>query len=137
MLRTKPRSANGLPAEEEEALSTKAIDGTSGDVAVPSPSAPRLNPRTGKPLSMPNLLSLSPHPMSPIVDELDAAPVGGQLVHEEHEEVKLVQTSSTPRLTRADNPAARWRTTRTYKDDDSLLRQTQWSQCDCWSYRIG
>lgn len=94
MLRTKPRSPNGMPAEEEEALSTGAMDGTSGDVAVSIPTKMRLNPRTGKPLSMPKPLSLSPHPMSPIVDEIDADPSGGQLVHEEHEEVKLVHDST-------------------------------------------
>lgn len=57
------------------------------------PSAPssigggvKINPRTGKPLSMPKPLSLSPHNMSPIVPIPDA-PAGSQMIREEHEEV--------------------------------------------------
>ena len=45
----------------------------------------RINPRTGKPLSLPKPLSLSPHNMSPINPMSNHA--GGQLIREEHEEV--------------------------------------------------
>jgi len=48
--------------------------------------ATRINPRTGKPLSIPKPLSLTPREMSPIVP-IDQG--GGQLIREEHEEVSL------------------------------------------------
>lgn len=56
----------------------------------PSSSGGRINPRTGKPLSIPKPLSLSPHAMSPINPQSDAP--GGRLIREEHEEVS--QTGS-------------------------------------------
>jgi hypothetical protein len=46
--------------------------------------ATRINPRTGKALSIPKPLSLTPQDMSPIVP-IDQG--GGQLIREEHEEV--------------------------------------------------
>lgn len=48
--------------------------------------ATRINPRTGKALSIPKPLSLTPQDMSPIVP-VDQG--GGQLIREEHEEVRL------------------------------------------------
>lgn len=88
MQRTQPRSANGVPAVDEEAVSTRAVEGTPGD-AVPSPASRRVNPRTGKPLTMPQPLSLSPHPMSPIVPEYGPESAGNHTIQEEHEEVRI------------------------------------------------
>jgi hypothetical protein len=48
----------------------------------------RINPRTGKPVSLPKPLSLSPRKMSPIQTETDHQP-GGQMIREEHVEVRL------------------------------------------------
>lgn len=88
MQRTKSRSADGLQALDDEAVSQAVAPGTGA--AIPSPNATRINPRTGKPLMMPKPLSLSPHPMSPIVPEYpDAA--GGGLISETHEEVITFQ----------------------------------------------
>jgi hypothetical protein len=55
----------------------------SGTGAAPT-MATRINPRTGKALSIPKPLSLTPQEMSPIVP-IDQG--GGQLIREEHEEV--------------------------------------------------
>lgn len=52
----------------------------------PAKATTRINPRTGKPLSIPTPLSLSPHNMSPIQEAATQHP-GGQLIREEHEEV--------------------------------------------------
>ena len=51
-----------------------------------SSAGSRLNPRTGKPLSIPKPLSLSPQAMSPI-NPISDAPPGTQIIREEHEEV--------------------------------------------------
>ena len=53
---------------------------------LPSGKTVRINPRTGKPITMPKPLSLSPHDMSPIQTEADV-PAGSQMIREEHEEV--------------------------------------------------
>jgi hypothetical protein len=47
----------------------------------------RINPRTGKPLSLPKPLSLSPRDMSPIQPEVVQSDLGPQMIREEHEEV--------------------------------------------------
>lgn len=60
--------------------------------AVPAPTVTRVNPRTGKPLSIPQPLSLTPRDMSPIQIPADAP--GGQLIREEHEEVNYSTSSS-------------------------------------------
>jgi hypothetical protein len=53
----------------------------------PATTAPtRVNPRTGRPLSIPKPLSLTPHEMSPIVVPDDIG--GGQMISETHEEVR-------------------------------------------------
>jgi hypothetical protein len=53
----------------------------------PASVAPtRVNPRTGKPLSLPKPLSLSPHDPSPI-QEQGGNGFSPQLIREEHEEV--------------------------------------------------
>jgi hypothetical protein len=65
----------------------------------PSSAGARINPRTGKPLSIPKPLSLSPHQPSPVIPFPDV-PVGSQLIREEHEEVRasnLRFQSLTPR----------------------------------------
>lgn len=56
-------------------------------VSAPAPTVTRVNPRTGKPLSIPQPLSLTPRDMSPIQITPDAP--GGQLIREEHEEVSV------------------------------------------------
>lgn len=62
----------------------------------PAASAPalstRINPRTGKPLSIPKPLSLAPRDMSPIQTPADGS--GGQLIREEHEEVSQYRLPS-------------------------------------------
>lgn len=57
---------------------------TMGNVPTATPS--RVNPRTGKPLSLPQPLSLQPRDPSPIQTEY-GPPDQGQLIREEHEEV--------------------------------------------------
>lgn len=54
----------------------------------PDPGPVRINPRTGKPLTLPAPLSLNPTAMSPIVPEPDVPP-GSQMIRETHEEVSL------------------------------------------------
>lgn len=49
----------------------------------------KINPRTGKPLTLPQPLSLQPRDPSPIETTYGDAADGGQLVREEHEEVSL------------------------------------------------
>jgi hypothetical protein len=65
-----------------------AIAPVAESVSAPT-MATRINPRTGKPLSIPKPLSLTPQDMSPIVPET-MADVGGQMIREIHEEVSHV-----------------------------------------------
>lgn len=119
MQRTQPRTANGLPAVNEEIVSTQAVDGTPGDVATSLPPPTKVNPRTGKPVSMPKPLSLSPHSMSPIVLEYGAAGTGGGMIQEEHEEVNpALPVPFCPLDEISGHPApSKWGTSTAYKED--------------------
>ena len=147
MQRTKPRSADGLQAaEDDEAISTKAVAvtpvagekiastemiseavavGTSASPAaadVPLPSATRINPRTGKPLTIPQPLSLSPHKMSPIVPEPDLGPTGSQMIREETEEVSVVFLALAGLTASSDHFAPWRRSTGTHQNHLAHLR---------------
>jgi hypothetical protein len=60
---------------------------------IPSGTPSRVNPRTGKPLSLPQPLSLQPRDPSPIQTDY-GLPDQGQLIREEHEEVSFHPVSS-------------------------------------------
>jgi hypothetical protein len=68
----------------------KTVIETAPAATAPS-STTRINPRTGKALSIPQPLSLTPQDMSPINTPADGP--GPQLIREEHEEVSA-QTSN-------------------------------------------
>jgi hypothetical protein len=59
----------------------------SGPPSAGSGGAVRINPRTGKPITLPKALSLTPRDPSPIKTDTGNVPPGGQLIREEHEEV--------------------------------------------------
>ncbi|KAK4686714.1 hypothetical protein P7C73_g3410, partial [Tremellales sp. Uapishka_1] len=61
--------------------------GASPAVGSVAPSIPRTDPRTGKALTVPAPLALTPHVMSPIVPEANPSGSHGQLIREEHEEI--------------------------------------------------
>lgn len=92
MQRTKPRSANGLPAVVDDQAMSQAVEASPREpnTETITREITRINPRTGKPLVMPKPLSLSPHPLSPIVPEIGEGPIDGQMIQEEHEEVSLL-----------------------------------------------
>ncbi|ORX41083.1 hypothetical protein BD324DRAFT_678476 [Kockovaella imperatae] len=74
---------------EEELANVPATTWEGEAVTGPIDGAPatvRINPRTGKPVSMPKPLSLSPHEMSPIREEGNVPP-GSQMIREETEEI--------------------------------------------------
>ena len=101
--------SNALPlehAKEEEEIAQSIPAGKSSSFRVPArsmtvacaaPSDPggpktvRINPRTGKPLTLPQPLSLSPHEMSPIRTEAEVPP-GSQMIREEHEEASSLSS---------------------------------------------
>lgn len=78
---------------DDEALSMAAMDATprgpDADIIhekTVTKEQTRINPRTGKPLTMPAPLSLAPQAPSPIVTEPELPP-GSQMIREETEEV--------------------------------------------------
>lgn len=77
----------GAGTSAPTAITVSAVDETVETApAAPAPaSTTRVNPRTGKPLSVPPPLSLTPRDMSPIPTPADGP--GPQLIREEHEEV--------------------------------------------------
>lgn len=78
------RVAGGTSHPASHASGTVPVLESVAEIGTAPTMATRINPRTGKPLSIPKPLSLTPQEMSPIV------PVnvgGGQLIREVHEEV--------------------------------------------------
>ena len=73
---------------EEIERNTVQPPATMGNVPTATPS--RVNPRTGKPLSLPQPLSLQPRDPSPIQIDYDLSD-SGQLIREEHEEVSAYE----------------------------------------------
>lgn len=94
----------------------------------------KINPRTGKPLSMPKPLSLSPRDMSPIFPVPDVPP-GSQMIREEHEEVGRCLTTSEA-IDDADHTETQRRTTCPYAYHSSNLCHSRWDAHDggrsCW-----
>ncbi|WVR08584.1 hypothetical protein IAU60_005639 [Kwoniella sp. DSM 27419] len=79
-----PPVAMVVPVAPATAIGTP-VQGQGGSNAGSVP-APRINPRTGKPLTVPPVLS--PHAMSPIQPELGSSQkLGDYLMKEEHEEI--------------------------------------------------
>jgi len=68
----------------------------SGPSSAGSGGPVRINPRTGKPITLPAPLSLVPHDPSPIQEEARDPANGGQLIREEHEEVSCDTLSHHP-----------------------------------------
>lgn len=81
-----PSTSGTVPAVGQTADTAPAT------ASAPAPTVTRVNPRTGKPLSIPQPLSLTPRDMSPIEIPPDAP--GGQLIREEHEEVSSCSTDN-------------------------------------------
>jgi hypothetical protein len=87
---TETTTQTGPAAMEEFKVVETTVNGVPTTAHVPSTGsgssgAVRINPRTGKPITLPGLLS--PHPPSPIRTEPPQEP---QLIREEHEEVRLL-----------------------------------------------
>jgi len=85
------RVAGGTSHSASHASGTTPVLESVAEIGTAPTMATRINPRTGKPLSIPKPLSLTPQEMSPIV------PVnvgGGQLIREVHEEVSRDVLSS-------------------------------------------
>ena len=80
-----PGHAGTSPSIPPSGGTPPVIETVTESVSAPT-MATRINPRTGKPLSIPKPLSLTPQEMSPIVPET-VADVGGQMIREIHEEV--------------------------------------------------
>lgn len=80
-----PGHAGMSPSIPPSGGTPPVIETVTESVSAPT-MATRINPRTGKPLSIPKPLSLTPQEMSPIVPET-VADVGGQMIREIHEEV--------------------------------------------------
>jgi hypothetical protein len=92
----------------------------------PSSVGSRLNPRTGKPLSIPKPLSLSPHNMSPINPVADVLP-GTQIIREEHEEVSQhFETVGSPSALMKDYSQSRWTSAHAYTHDYTDLHPSRW-----------
>jgi len=89
MQRTKPRSGNGLQADDEALSRVAQASPGEPTSAKATQDLATINPRTGKPLSMPKPLSLSPHEMSPIIPLIDLGPAGGEMIKETNEEVRI------------------------------------------------
>lgn len=85
----------GVGTSVPTAGTVSAVDETIVEtVPAASSTTTRVDPRTGKALSIPKPLSLTPQDMSPINTPADAA--GPQLIREEHEEVSLYRFGSRP-----------------------------------------
>jgi len=78
------RVAGGTPHPIPQSGGTAPVIESVAETVAPT-MATRINPRTGKPLSIPKPLSLTPQDMSPIIPVDNG---GGQLIREEHEEVR-------------------------------------------------
>lgn len=75
--------STGYTAQTVIMKSTEVADAS----AVPVVASTKVNPRTGKPLTVPAPLPLTPRDMSPI-DTPTMAAAPGQMIREEHEEVR-------------------------------------------------
>jgi hypothetical protein len=77
---------DNTPAAAPGIIITETVP--AGPGATTTTTFTKINPRTGKPISMPTPLSLQPRDPSPIQTPMDAAQ-GGHLIREEHEEVSI------------------------------------------------
>lgn len=81
-----PAAGTSAPIAETVSAVEETVE-TAPAASAPAPST-RINPRTGKPLSIPKPLSLTPRDMSPTRTPADGS--GPQLIREEHEEVSVL-----------------------------------------------
>lgn len=92
------------------AVDETVVENVPAATAAPSTTTTtRINPRTGKSLSIPKPLSLTPQNMSPINTPADGS--GPQLIREEHEEVSPIPMhySNGVQLTDLSDCSASWR----------------------------